>query len=128
MCQYSHTSVVIPVSFCVLQNIFLLLSNVKTDNEVEQSPENDTPEGYYAFIQSPSSFPPTVRPPPYQPINRDCADYKNTKPLVSPNNLCGDLNKGMIPRNPMSKLNSLLIHWLVTQMIFEATVACILKH
>ena len=88
-----------------LQNIILLLSNVKADNEVE-SGENDTPEGYYAFIQSPSSFPPTVKPPPYQSINRDCIDFKNTKPIVSPNNLCGDLNKGKIPRNPMGKSHS----------------------
>jgi len=93
----------------------LLLSKVKTDNEVESSPENDTPEGYYAFIQSPSSFPPTVRPPPYQPMNRDCVDYKNTKPLVSPNNLCGDLNKGIIPRNPMSKIyNSNVMNIVLT--------------
>lgn len=71
-------------------------------NEVEsESPES--PDGYYAFIQSPSSFPPTVRSPPYQPVNVDCADFQNAKPYVSPNNLCGDLNKGKIPRNPMGE-------------------------
>ncbi|CAG9804743.1 unnamed protein product [Chironomus riparius] len=90
------------MKFLYVVNIILLLSNVKADNEVE-SGENDTPEGYYAFIQSPSSFPPTVKPPPYQSINRDCIDFKNTKPIVSPNNLCGDLNKGKIPRNPMGQ-------------------------
>ena len=71
-------------------------------NEVEsESPEQ--PDGYYAFIQSPSSFPPTVRSPPYQPVNVDCPDFLNAKPYVSPNNLCGDLNKGKIPRNPMGE-------------------------
>ena len=56
-----------------------------------------------AFIQSPSSFPPTVRPPPYQTVPSDCPDYLNTKPYVSANNLCGDLNRGKIPRNPMGE-------------------------
>jgi hypothetical protein len=82
-----------------LQNIVLLLSYGRA-NEVEKE-ESETPEGYYAFIQSPSSFPPTVRPPPYQSLNVNCPDYQNTKPYVSPNNLCGDLNKGKIPINPM---------------------------
>lgn len=84
-----------------MQNIVLLLTCVKA-NEVE-SPEESPPEGYYAFIQSPSSFPPTVRPPPYQSVNADCIDHLNQKPYVSANNLCGDLNKGKIPRNPMGE-------------------------
>ncbi|KAG5681642.1 hypothetical protein PVAND_011057 [Polypedilum vanderplanki] len=84
-------------------NIILLLSSAKA-NEVEATEgEPETPEGYYAFIQSPSSFPPTVRPPPYQPVPYDCPDYLNKKPYVSPNNLCGDLNKGKIPKNPMGQ-------------------------
>lgn len=66
--------------------------------------ENDQPpEGYYAFIESPSSTPPKVKLPPYTPINKDCLDYLNKKPYVSANNLCGDLNKGKIPRNPMGQ-------------------------
>lgn len=65
--------------------------------------EENPPEGYYAFIQSPSAFPPTVRPPPYQPVKADCPDYLNPKPYVSANNLCGDLNRGKIYRNPMGQ-------------------------
>lgn len=96
-----------------LQNIVLLLSSAKA-NEVEATEAaaseggEETPEGYYAFIQSPSSFPPTVRPPPYQPVNYDCIDYLNKKPYVSANNLCGDLNKGKIPRNPMGNVKTKL--------------------
>jgi hypothetical protein len=86
-----------------LQNIVLLLSlSCAKANEVETDSENP-PEGYYAFIQSASAFPPTVRPPPYQPVKADCPDYLNQKPYVSPNNLCGDLNRGKIPRNPMQQ-------------------------
>lgn len=87
--------------FFLLQHIILLLSCAKA-NEVDNETENP-PEGYYAFIQSQSAFPPTVRPPPYQPVNRDCPDHLNQKPYVSANNLCGDLNRGKIPRNPMGQ-------------------------
>lgn len=74
---------------------------VIADDNVEE--EENPPEGYYAFIQSPSAFPPTVRPPPYQPVKADCPDHLNTKPYVSANNLCGDLNRGKIYRNPMGQ-------------------------
>lgn len=85
----------------ILQNIILLLLLKLTwANEGENE---SAPEGYYAFIQSPSAFPPKVRPPPYQPVNKDCVDFKNNNPYVSVNNLCGDLNKGKIPRNPMGQ-------------------------
>lgn len=90
----------VPVFFP--QNIILLLSSCAKANEVDTDSENP-PEGYYAFIQSQSAFPPTVRPPPYQPVKADCPDHLNQKPYVSANNLCGDLNRGKIPRNPMGQ-------------------------
>ncbi|EAA09424.3 AGAP005126-PB, partial [Anopheles gambiae str. PEST] len=58
---------------------------------------------YYAFIESPSAVPPKVRSPPYTHINIECKEATNPKPYVSANNLCGDLNKGKIPRNPMKQ-------------------------
>jgi hypothetical protein len=61
----------------------------------------EPPEGYYAFIESPSAVPPKVRPPPYNHINTDCLEFNVKKTVVSANNICGDLNKGKIPRNPM---------------------------
>lgn len=61
----------------------------------------EPPEGYYAFIESPSAVPPKVRPPPYTHVNLDCKEQNGKKSFVSVNNICGDLNKGQIPRNPM---------------------------
>ncbi|XP_026474230.1 uncharacterized protein LOC113377969 isoform X2 [Ctenocephalides felis] len=65
--------------------------------------DNEPPAGYYAFVESPQAQPPGVRPPPYTHADEDCRDAGNTKPFVSAHNLCGDLNKGVIPRNPMHK-------------------------
>jgi hypothetical protein len=100
VCQYIQHSTHFSLPF-FLQHIVLLLSCAKA-NEVDNETENP-PEGYYAFIQSASAFPPTVRPPPYQPVSKDCPDHLNSKPYVSANNLCGDLNRGKIPRNPMGQ-------------------------
>ncbi|XP_021944998.1 uncharacterized protein LOC110843343 [Folsomia candida] len=56
--------------------------------------------GSIAFVQIPHSNPPTVRPPPYT-ISRDKC------PVSSPrenwvNTLCGDLNTGFVPQNPLA--------------------------
>lgn len=56
---------------------------------------------YYAFVESPSAVPPKVRPPPYTHVNLECKDLASKKSYVSVHNICGDLNKGQIPRNPM---------------------------
>lgn len=58
---------------------------------------------YYAFVESPSAVPPKVRPPPYDHVNVECKDQQNSKSYVSVNNICGDLNKGQIPKNPMKQ-------------------------
>uniref|UniRef100_A0A1B0GQM2 Uncharacterized protein n=1 Tax=Phlebotomus papatasi TaxID=29031 RepID=A0A1B0GQM2_PHLPP len=67
----------------------------------QEDSEEPPPEGYYAFVEAPSAIPPRVRPPPYTHVNVDCKDFVNSKPYVSVHNICGDLNKGQIPRNPM---------------------------
>lgn len=56
---------------------------------------------YYAFVESASAIPPKVRPPPYTHVNVECKDIPGKKAFVSVHNICGDLNKGQIPRNPM---------------------------
>lgn len=65
--------------------------------------DEEPPEGYYAFIESPSAVPPKVRPPPYTHVKLDCKELHSKKSFVSVHNLCGDLNKGQIPRNPMQQ-------------------------
>lgn len=73
-------------------------------SETTESPTADEPpEGYYAFVESPNAEPPRVRPPPYSHAPVDCREDDNKSGHVSPNNLCGDLNKGTIPRNPMGQ-------------------------
>ena len=62
----------------------------------------ETPEGYMAFVEAPNAEPPRVGPPPYVFVDVPCpgvAGPSGAKKTL--NNLCGDLNKGVIPRNPM---------------------------
>ncbi|XP_047519398.1 uncharacterized protein LOC125059157 [Pieris napi] len=63
----------------------------------------EPPEGYYAFVESPNATPPRVRPPPYRQVASECPEAGESKAHVSANNLCGDLNRGVIPRNPMGQ-------------------------
>lgn len=94
-----------------MMTIILLQICLATIIQAQQQPppqqENldseEPPEGYYAFVEAPSATPPKVRPPPYTHISVDCKDYVNKKPFVSVHNICGDLNKGQIPRNPMQQ-------------------------
>ncbi|CAG9568476.1 unnamed protein product [Danaus chrysippus] len=85
-----------------------LLSTCVSEPAVEPSPDNnqaeseEPPEGYYAFVESPNATPPRVRPPPYQQVSSECAAVSD-RAHVSANNLCGDLNRGVIPRNPMGQ-------------------------
>lgn len=67
---------------------------------------DEPPEGYYAFIESPNAIPPKVRLPPYTHTDDECyyAERENIDGNdVSLYNFCGDLNKGIIPRNPMKQ-------------------------
>ncbi|XP_049881134.1 uncharacterized protein LOC126377434 [Pectinophora gossypiella] len=62
---------------------------------------DEPPEGYYAFVESPNATPPRVRPPPYRQVPTECAEAGAARAHVTAHNLCGDLNRGVIPRNPM---------------------------
>ncbi|XP_011142761.1 uncharacterized protein LOC105185162 [Harpegnathos saltator] len=73
-------------------------------NDNESAGRDEPPEGYYAFVESPNAEPPRVRPPPYIDSDKECYDSgKQGKGFVSIHNICGDLNKGYIPRNPMKQ-------------------------
>ena len=74
-----------------------------SDNDLSTE-SNEPQEGYYAFVKSPNAEPPKVRPPPYIDSDKECYDTgKQGKGYVSVHNICGDLNKGFIPRNPMNQ-------------------------
>lgn len=87
---------------------FLLLAQLGFSQPQQQSPsdygEEQPPEGYYAFVESPNAVPPKVRPPPYTFVNAECKDVAaGKKSAVSVHNICGDLNKGQIPKNPLGQ-------------------------
>ncbi|XP_030380865.1 uncharacterized protein LOC115628788 [Scaptodrosophila lebanonensis] len=88
---------------------FLLLALVSSAQaQPPQTPtdygESEPPEGYYAFVESPNAVPPKVRPPPYTFVNVDCKNVApGKKSAVSVHNICGDLNKGQIPKNPLGQ-------------------------
>lgn len=46
--------------------------NSKSSNEVNQIQEEEPPEGYYAFVESPNAEPPKVKPPPYIDSDKEC--------------------------------------------------------
>ncbi|XP_054278672.1 uncharacterized protein LOC128997116 [Macrosteles quadrilineatus] len=82
--------------------LFVLLLCYAFSHALHTEPE-DTPEGYYAFVESPNIVPPQVRPPPYLRSSKPCAGLMDLSAKKSLRNLCGDLNKGFIPRNPMKQ-------------------------
>ena len=85
---------------------------------------NQYPQGYYPFAESPAKIPPKVRKPPYLQTQVNCPGKSyvrwTTCPALSKlvhflgvangqvseqtlDNLCGDLNKGYLPLNPMGQ-------------------------
>ncbi|GIY41751.1 uncharacterized protein CDAR_407781 [Caerostris darwini] len=62
-------------------------------------------EGYYAFEEAPSRFmkPPQVRKPPYMMSSIPCPTSEGSKRPSPKYTLCGDLNKGYIPLNPLNQ-------------------------
>lgn len=88
-----------------VKTIFLLFAVIAVSVKGQQQnvDPDEPPDGYYAFFESPSATPPKVRPPPYVHINSDCKNANSKKTTVSVHNICGDLNKGQIPRNPMQQ-------------------------
>ncbi|CAD6998498.1 uncharacterized protein LOC101456817 isoform X1 [Ceratitis capitata] len=91
------------MDYRLLLKIFCIsLIAVDTSAQAQNDYGEEPPEGYYAFVESPNSVPPKVRPPPYTHVSADCKNVGgNKKAAVSVNNICGDLNKGQIPQNPM---------------------------
>ncbi|RZC37874.1 spaetzle-like protein, partial [Asbolus verrucosus] len=83
--------------------VLILYATSVQSTETSDSSSDEPPEGYYVFVESPNAEPPRVRPPPYSHAPVDCREDENKSPHVSPFNLCGDLNKGTIPRNPMGQ-------------------------
>lgn len=88
---------------CLAAAVALVSAEQESPVPPSQESSEEPPEGYYAFVEAPSAQPPKVRPPPYTHVSVDCKDYVNKKPFVSVHNICGDLNKGQIPRNPMQQ-------------------------
>ncbi|XP_071545034.1 uncharacterized protein spz6 [Panulirus ornatus] len=85
--------------------LLLLAVVVKEGASQEYTETSDYPEGYYAFEESPSKTPPKVRKPPYLQSKVPCPGTLETKEEreQSLNNLCGDLNDGLLPLNPMGQ-------------------------
>ena len=65
------------------------------------------PQGYYPFEESPARIPPIVRKPPYLQTQVKCpgVDGHGLGPGQEQtlDNLCGDLNKGYLPVNPIGQ-------------------------
>lgn len=70
------------------------------------SPEQFTqyPQGYYPFEESPAKIPPKVRKPPYLQTQVNCPGVNDPNIQEQTlDNLCGDLNKGYLPLNPIGQ-------------------------
>nr|CAG4636188.1 EOG090X06KU [Eubosmina coregoni] len=85
--------------------VFLFVSQVCRAGREDVS---DLPDGYFPFEESPSRTPPKVRRPPYAQTDVDCPGLAEpvvpgTNSVQSLDNLCGDLNKGYIPKSPMGR-------------------------
>lgn len=61
------------------------------------------PQGYYPFEESPAKIPPKVRKPPYLQTQVKCPGAGGPSEEQTLDNLCGDLNKGYLPINPIGQ-------------------------
>lgn len=61
------------------------------------------PQGYYPFEESPAKIPPKVRKPPYLQTQVKCPGAGGPSQEQTLDNLCGDLNKGYLPVNPIGQ-------------------------
>lgn len=65
------------------------------------------PQGYYPFEESPARIPPIVRKPPYLQTQVKCPGVDGpglgSTQEQTLDNLCGDLNKGYLPVNPIGQ-------------------------
>lgn len=51
---------------------------IANDDEPVKGGEDEPPEGYYAFVESPNAEPPKVRPPPYIDSDKECYGRSGT--------------------------------------------------
>ncbi|KAB7499432.1 hypothetical protein Anas_03020 [Armadillidium nasatum] len=65
----------------------------------------DYPEGYYPFELTPTKNPPRVRRPPYSQSDTVCPGIQETLEVAAQSlqNLCGNLNEGFLPINPLGQ-------------------------
>jgi len=73
--------------------------------ELPPADASQFPPGYYSFTQDPRRLPPGVTKPPYTQTEAVCSAILEP-PAVAPrslDNLCGDLNTGELPLNPMGQ-------------------------
>ncbi|KAK3858088.1 hypothetical protein Pcinc_035697 [Petrolisthes cinctipes] len=82
----------------------------------------DYPEGYYPFEEAPAKIPPKVRKPPYLQSKVPCPGTLESKEQQeqSLDNLCGDLNDGLLPLNPLGQ--SILGHSYPFDLIKNKTL------
>merc|ERR1719481_498124 len=89
---------------CVRRLIVLSFLCVVGDTGV--GPSIQYRQGYYPFQESPARIPPKVWKPPYLQTQVECpgagqSTRKGTEQTLD--NLCGDLNKGFLPVNPIGQ-------------------------
>ncbi|UYV62038.1 hypothetical protein LAZ67_1007589 [Cordylochernes scorpioides] len=78
--------------------VWLLLASTTRGSE---SPRYSPEDGFYAFESgTPKDRPPRVRKPPYLRSGVPCPTESTGNPRDT---LCGDLNRGVIPLNPMGQ-------------------------
>ena len=74
-------------------------------SKIEAQEFQEYAEGYYSFEEGPGLTPPTVRKPPYTQTNAICSALLPHTTGVPKfyHTLCGDLNKGYLPQNPLGQ-------------------------
>jgi len=89
----------------IRQNVFLLLFvTISPIPSVLPEAFNQYPQGYYPFEESPAKIPPKVRKPPYLQTQVNCPGVGGAQVNEQTlDNLCGDLNKGYLPLNPIGQ-------------------------
>ncbi|TRY67777.1 hypothetical protein TCAL_11791 [Tigriopus californicus] len=82
----------------LFQVVILTLISLVITEDVAQYPQ-----GYYPFEESPAKIPPKVRKPPYLQTQINCPGVGDPLQEQTLDNLCGDLNKGFLPLNPIGQ-------------------------
>ncbi|XP_054712997.1 uncharacterized protein LOC129222510 [Uloborus diversus] len=87
--------------------IIWLICSLLCSQQIFCDEQRGEKEGYYAFEEAPSRFmrPPQVRKPPYMISSGPCptGEGPHSKKPSPKYTLCGDLNKGFIPQNPLGQ-------------------------